>query len=454
MRAEGRLSRGEWIALGVAIVIAHLFYWRIVVYPSDFDARNYFLIAEDIERNGLFGKFYYSDVRTYAYPLLLAALLRIAAGARLPVGWLLFETQLVLFLLAAYFFRRRIAAVWPSFAPWAFIGVVVNLFALSYVPESLTESVSLSLLLLMAGCWLAFVTHATWHSILAGSFAVGMAVMVRPANVFALVAWCIGIAAICVARRPRLAVVSGLAIVLIAGVMLPILPQYVNNVRYYGAHTPLVSARLAENQQVWGIASLKYATALSPVPNPSIFYENPFAKTNPVDENRPLAWYFEHPRAGALTLGLHTFNLLDQDLLFTYSRDLDPWYRIPLGIATHAIVCAGLIGIGILACRARDSRNDALAAIALIAFIAAHIALHATTAVEMRFGLPLLVIAGPAAIGAVRVLSRVAMRMRLIAAMAIIAYTAASLALSDWVRQQAPSIRAWEAAHGARHEGG
>src|SRR5207253_1699767 len=38
-------------------------------------------------------------------------------------------------------------------------------------------------------------------------------------------------------------------------------------------------------------------------------------------------------------------------------------------------------------------------AITLIAFIVAHIAVHATTTVEMRFGLPLLVLAGPAASG-------------------------------------------------------
>src|SRR5205814_5222749 len=85
------LSRGEWMALATAIVIAHLFYWRIVLYPSAFDAQNYFDIAADIDRNGLFSKFYYSDVRTYGYPLLLAALSRLAKLMRMPVGWLLFE---------------------------------------------------------------------------------------------------------------------------------------------------------------------------------------------------------------------------------------------------------------------------------------------------------------------------------------------------------------------------
>ena len=453
-RAINGLSRGEWIALVSAIAIAHLFYLRIVAYPSDYDARNYFQIAEDIDRNGLFSKFYYSDIRTYAYPFFLAMLLRAARLLHVPIGWLMFEMQLALYLVAAYFVRRRLDALWPAFAGWAFIAIVLNVFALSYTPESLTESVSLSLILATAGCWLALVAQPTWQRVLAGSVAVGAAVMVRPANLFALVAWVIGTVAVYAPQRPRPRVVGAMVIALIAGVMLPMVPQYINNVRHYGERTPLVSAHLAHNQQIWGIASLKYATAMPPVPNPSIFYENPFAKAGPVDGDRPLSWYLQYPGPGAITIGLHTFNMLDQDLLFTYSRDLDPWYRIPLGIATHAIVGAALIGIVMLVRRVRTDRNRALGAIALIAFIVAHIALHATTAVEMRFGLPLLVLAGPAAIGAIRALAHARIRARLLAATAVICYTATALALSDWVRQQAPSIRAWEAAHGTRHAGG
>jgi len=442
------------MALVLAIAIAHLFYFRIVAYPSDYDARNYFQIAEDINRNGLFSKFYYSDIRTYAYPLFLAVLLRAASFAHVPVGWLVLETQLAFYLLGAYFVRRRLAVLWPGFAGWAFIGIVLNVFALSYAPESLTESVSLSLILAATGCWLALIVQPTWQRVFAGSIAIGLAVMVRPANLFAFAAWAVGVAAVFVAKRPRAAVIAGAVVALTAGVMLPMAPQYFNNVRHYGEQTPLVSARLGRNQQIWGIANLKYATAMPPVPNPSIFYENPFANAGPVDADSPLAWYMQHPWAGAMTIGLHAFNMLDQDLLFTYSRDLDPWYRIPIGIATHAMVCAAIIGIVMLGARARTDPNCALAAITMLAFIIAHVALHATTAVEMRFGLPLLVLAGPAAIAALRELADASMRVRAFCAVAIVCYTAAALALSDWVRQQAPSIRAWEAVHGAKHAGG
>ena len=442
------LSRREWVALGTAIVIAHLFYWRIVLYPSAFDAQNYFDIAADIDRNGLFSNFYNSNIRTYGYPLLLVAVSRAASLIGIPVGWLLFEAQLALYLFAAYFVRRAFAKLWPVFAGWAFIGIVLNVFALSYTPESLTESVSLSLILLATACWLTLLAGpTTWRPVLAGSILMGAAVMVRPANLFALLAWVLSVAAVCIARRPRAPALATIVVALLVGAALPMLPQYVNNVRHYDQHTPLVAARLGHNQQIWGIGYLKYATALPPVPNPSIFYENPFAKAGPIDDEQPLAWYVQHPRAGALTLALHTFNMLDQDLVFTYSRDLDPWYRIPVGIANHAMVGAALIGIAILVVRARRDRAYAFAAGAVIAYVVSHIALHATSTVEMRFGLPLLLLAGPAATAVVGEVARVRSKWLLPLAIAVLGYTAAALALSDWVRQQAPSIRAWEATH-------
>ncbi|HEY3180340.1 MAG TPA: hypothetical protein VGL25_15845 [Casimicrobiaceae bacterium] len=447
------LSRREWVALAAAIIIAHLFYWRIVAYPSDFDAKNYFDIAADIDRSGLFSKFYNSDIRTYGYPLLLVALSRAANIVGIPAGWLVFEAQLALYLFAAYLVRGALARICPNFAGWAFIGIVLNIFALSYTPESLTESVSLSLILLAAACWLVLLAGpTTWRPVLGGSIVIGVAVMMRPANLFALFAWVIAVAAVCVARRPPARSVAMIAVALLVGASLPMLPQYANNIRHYGEHTPLVAARLGQNQLIWGVANLKYATALPPVPNPSIFYENPFAKAGAVDGDKPLTWYAQHPLAGALTLSLHTFDMLDQDLLFTYSRDLDPWYRIPVGIVNHALVAAALIGIAILLARVRRDRTYALAAIAVVAYVTAHVAFHAMSAVEMRFGLPLLLLAGPAAIAAVRELARThTWRLGALASIAIVGYTTTALALSDWVRQQAPSIRAWEAAHAAEH---
>src|SRR5205085_3071840 len=98
----------------------------------------------------------------------------------------------------------QVARIWPAFASFAFAGIVLNVFALVYTPESLTESVSLSLILAGAACWLALLAGpATWRPVLAGSIVVGAAVMVRPANLFAFFTWVIAVAAVCIVRRPN-----------------------------------------------------------------------------------------------------------------------------------------------------------------------------------------------------------------------------------------------------------
>jgi len=136
--------------------------------------------------------------------------------------------------------------------------------------------------------------------------------------------------------------------------------------------------------------------------------------------------------------------MLDQDLLFTYSRDLDPWYRIPLGLVSHAGIALALIGVVLLAARARRSRELVPVVVAIGAYALAHVGLHSTTLVEMRFGLPLLLLAGPVAAGAVRELSVRSVRARVLSGAFVVVWVAGALTLSHWMRQQAEPIVAWE----------
>jgi hypothetical protein len=247
----------------------------------------------------------------------------------------------------------------------------------------------------------------------------------------------------------------------------PMLPQYANNVRHYDKPTPLVASTLALYQQYVGVEHLKYATGLPPVPTPSVYYNNPFAQGRPVDGAAPLRWYLDHPLQGALTLGLHVFNMLDQDLLFTYSRDLDPWYRLPLALLTHGGLALAFMAWLLFTRRAWQPSlpplegegpwNDRhrglqwrLPWFALTVLAGLHIGLHAITLVEMRFGLPLLVLAGP--MGAwmlVHTMTFEPARTRWFRVGVVTAWIVLALLLSHWVRQQAPSIRSWGAATSA-----
>lgn len=201
---------------------------------------------------------------------------------------------------------------------------------------------------------------------------------------------------------------------------------------------------LGASQQAWGIECLKYATSMVPTMPPEVCYANPLAKRGPVDRERPLDWYAQHPGAGAATVALHLFNLLDQDLVYTYAHDLDPWYRRPVGVLTQAVFALAAAGLVLLAARARRERASAVALAALVATIACHLAVHALTAVEMRFGLPLLVLAGPLAAWTLTGSGALATawRRRMLA-LGAIGWIVGALLLSDWVRAQAPQIRQW-----------
>ncbi|MEP7208480.1 MAG: hypothetical protein ABI920_16200, partial [Casimicrobiaceae bacterium] len=432
-----RLRPREWLALVAALAIGHAFRVRIVRFPSDFDAVNYVQIATDIAQHGLFRPFYYANIRTYGYPLVLAGLERMAARIGVDWLWLVFEVQLFAYLAACVAVRNAVARHDPVYAPWVLVTLALNVFALSYAPETLTESLALTLLMLSAAMWIRMRVPgaALQGRVLAAALLGSFAVMVRPASLFALMALAVALLLVVFERRVGWRAGLSMAVMFVVGTALPMAPQVINNLRNYGEATPLVVARLGTNQQIWGIQYLKYATALPPVPLPSVFYDNPLAANRPIDFGHPLAWYWRYPWAGARTLALHVFNMLDQDLFFTYARSLDPWYRVPVAILNHALLGFAVIGGVLMVAR----RRLAVTAVAVIAFLAAHLGLHATTAVEMRFGLPLLVLAGPLAAFGWQVLHRnAAQRAWLAAVILVAAWVTGALVLSDWVRAQAP----------------
>ena len=153
--SENRLTRVEWVALAISILVAQAFFIRLLHYPSCCDAGAYVQAARDIEANGLFSKYVFSDLRTYAYPLFLSGVIDLANFLRLPFTLVVFELQLGFYVLAALALRRVIARQNLVAAQICFCGILFNYYCLLYTPERLTESLSLSLLLVAAACWLS-----------------------------------------------------------------------------------------------------------------------------------------------------------------------------------------------------------------------------------------------------------------------------------------------------------
>ena len=438
------LTSVEWCAFAFAVLAALGFLGHELYFPSQYDAVQYQDTAHAFATNGLFAPFPAARLRTYGYPYLLSLVIRGAGTLGVPFPIAVFVLQIAFYVAACLFFRKALMRVSAPAGRIAFVGMMANYYVLIYTPQTLTESVSISLLVLAGGCWLeATRKGASPVPLVVGSLAVGFAVMVRPANVFMVVAWLVGILVWWRRARPPAARAFVAGACVVAALALPALPQLANNVRHFGEWTPLVVDDLGKMQQVWGIHALKYATGVKPVSVAPIYYNNPLVVGTTVDTESPWRWYLEYPERGALTLALHTFNLLDQDLLFTYSRDLDPWYRLPLGVVNHAVVGMGLIGLLIMIRRAfvlgppewRDATT------VLLVLVAANWAVYAWTAVEMRFGSVLLLVLFPLA-GYAGMQVAAAGRVRTIStALAVALYVGFASMLSSWVRDQAPAIK-------------
>lgn len=435
------MSKIEWCGIALALALAHAFYVRIVLFPSAYDAQNYVDIARYMGLHGVTSKFPLSDLRTYGYPSLLM-LLDGLSGPRMNLVWTVFEFQLASHLTACLLVRRELAPVIPNYYRWAFLATLCNPIVLSYSAETLTESLSISTLLLACAAWLRMYQTCRISPLpmFLGGLFTGMALMLRPANLFGVAAWIAAIVILIAHIRPHPKATLLCLLSTILGSTLALLPQFFINWIHYGSFSPLVVSSLGKYQQLWGVLYIKYATAMPPIQTPSIFYLNPFSAENPADPDSPLSWYIRNPGEGLLTTGLHLFNMIDQDLLFTYSRDLDPWYRIPLGIAVHLSCALAAFGLYRMFSSNGQLSRTPPPAVALLIFILNHMTLHATTAVEMRFGLPLLLVIGPLAGWTIHSFNELTRSKKLLLVVTSSIYTSGALALSSWVRLQAPSI--------------
>ena len=291
-----------------------------------------------------------------------------------------------------------------------------------------------------------------------GGVLAGLAVMVRPANLYVAAAWVSGQAILVFSRRigPRpgeaMRRAAVLALMLIA-VAAPCGPQFYNNVVFAKVVTPLVALDLGTLQINGGITTLKAIGGLPPVPAMMVRYINPFANGTRIDPDHPLRWYRENPTAGFKTLLLHAFALLDQDFIFPYVVDLSPVYRLPLAVVNH-------VGIGLSSCALwlwirtarRPGRGSPILRFSLpliVRYILGVFAIHGATEVEPRFGLPLILLAAPLAMTAIRHYHRLPARRLVLPGATIAVYTVIAIAASDWLRSQSPVISNWE--HAARN---
>lgn len=438
--------RFDALCVALTLSLGQVFIWQSLARPLYWDAKEYFRIASQITRAGLFSRWAGSEIRTYGYPLLLSFLQQLASYIHLSPRWLILEFQVFLYAGAALFLAAEIRPWFPKLAAPVLAGLCLNVYALKIASETLTESISLSVILIEAGLLLrSWRFQGTSRALLAsgaGSLLAGWAVMLRPANLFTLPAWIAG--QVWPAGTPktgarRAARLAGKAVLVLAGIALPCIPQLTNNVRLWGRWTPLIVQDLAGFQHRTGLRLLKYATCVIPGRHPGIPYYNPLLSGASYDPEHPLTWYVHNPARGALTAALHVFALLDQDYPSVYVSELDPPWRKPATLLNHIAVALGFLGLAYWmgAARRLPLNHPAKATLFLVLlYFAAHVAVHALTAVEARFGLPLLLILFPSATSFLA-LARMNRTQTILVLAGVVIYAVGALALSEWMRAQA-----------------
>jgi hypothetical protein len=321
------------------------------------------------------------------------------------------------------------------------------------VAETLTDGLTVALILHLVWMILRWSRRPSRGLAVAGGLLVGAAIMIRPGNLFLLPFWMLAVVILSWRTRWRGA---ELVVLTALGVTAPLVPQILYNGLYHGAYTPLPTMDLRLMQHSLGIYGLKYITFLTDESFPLVKYREPamaFAQRaqvfyeNPFQEGLPLVWptlhwYLIHPAEGVATIALHVFGLLDQDLIFPYPRTLIPAYRWPVGIINHAMIGLAVVGFWTAACKLRDgSVRLWVPCLLCLCYVGAFLAIYAFTIVEARFGLPLIAFAAPlAAVGVLGLVSRP--KGIITVSLALGLYVCGALTLSEWLRNQAPAIRA------------
>lgn len=435
------------------LAIANVALGSRVHEPLFYDSDGYLRAARDIGAHGVLSPFDLSSLRTYGYPLVLSWIDKIAALSGIPIRVAVTELQVSMYILAGLLLRRA-ASVYPNGSLAIDIAMYLNVWAVFLSTEVLTESLSLSLLLVVAGCWFwawqNIWNRKYWLFLSAGSLLVGFCVMLRPANIFMFVAWFAGHLLLIFnsgergfRARMRSAFLS--SAVTLALALLPMLPQLRNNVLYYGRWTPLVTEQLQNAQLTLGVFYIKYGTSVPPAPLGAIQYLNPLVAGTRPPGPHPGAWYLEHPVRGAATFGLHVFNIVDQDFPFVYVQNLIPWYRLPEAVVLHLFTGLSLLGLFVwLKNFPRGNPRETRAAItpraAFLFAAGGYIAVYGVSAAESRFGVPLLWSVLPFSFVAIQELLAAEGKRRWIQLLGVLVYAVLAVRLSIWVTAQSPQI--------------
>ncbi len=296
------------------------------------DASAYVDLALGWRKQGSFG--HLDPVRTYGYVSFLYFCSFLLGGARQALVWGAAGMQALLYAGAVWWLAMTVAARSRALGDAVRIGLLLNPILIALVMDTMTESLTLIVTLVMLTALLraaaipVFSAKLPW--LIGGAALASFSVMIRPANWALLLAWNVAILPILFdsslqATLKRLfaygATVSAISLLVWS-------PQLDATHRASG-HASVFPAGLGNLQIAEGIRHIKYATqvnadhiaAAMPYPNPWL---------TGIADTQSWTWYFSNSWAGPLTAAGHVFNALNYDHPFVYVYDTSLPWSVPL----------------------------------------------------------------------------------------------------------------------------
>jgi hypothetical protein len=403
-RERGELA-AAWLLVG-AVGIS-MFYW-LRDQPFYYDAAGYMDESRAISDHGLFSQWIYSDIRSYGYPFFLTGSLRLARLLHHGPHAGVFITQWPIFVGSAWlaagslFRSRRVRLL-------AFASIAANPLLVVYSAEAFTESLTLSCVLLAVTA-LGRATRsapgraAVWLA--AGAAVSSYAVVVRPGSVLIPVCFALAAAGVLFTRGQRTswATAGATAVVVVAALVAPLVPQVVINHRHYHSWSPLPTYDIEGLQARAGLTIVRYIGNVAPCGRPAIAFYNPnppavAATANTLDAVR---YYTTSLPGGPEMLLLHVFSGFDPRPFLIDQHAFGAHYERVLQAFTLALLFAAAFGAIRAVRRLRESRWRMRLDVAFLgAVMVVFLGILATSATEYRFGsVPLIGVSLLAAYGA------------------------------------------------------
>ena len=292
------------------------------------DALGYGKFGASVRDVGLWGGFLGSDLRTFGFPLYLS----LFGGELSPdtvwgtTSGSLFVCNIALFLLAAWFFVISAAKIDRRFFFPLAAGVLLNPFVLVYVPQVLTESLSIIVALAAAGFFFRLVEKAgRYLSVFLCAVLAGYLMEIRPANLGISLAFLIGISTVFFYHSRRAAVSKRqllfAAAVLFVGFVLPISIQVSINWVVHADLTPLAVFDFATWHLWHGTYRLKQVAAFWDDRWHSLRYVSPWVSDPSRFQGAVLSFYIDHPWKALKTCVVHLYGALDYDVFWVYNHE-------------------------------------------------------------------------------------------------------------------------------------